>query len=167
MLRATLALLALTVSAHAGSEINLSCKGTASLFFGPPHLAGPKPVSTSLIVDLDNREVVFYEAHAEFSAGVSPQDSVLHFEWKPFLDAKGRQLPVRWVNGSTIAEDSDVQKVARIQGFEGTIDRVSGVASIVFMNTMVTPTTSPLTNPHPLDRGTQYELLCTPVKPLF
>jgi hypothetical protein len=85
----------------------------------------------------------------------NPQDLVLHFDWRSFVDAKGQAIPFD-AKGHPIPDDS----VAGLQAFEGTIDRVSGVASISY--TKVTP--GP---PNFLDRGTQYELLCKPVKPLF
>ena len=56
MLRATIALMALMVTAAQASEITLSCDGVASHFFKP----GRKPVTgLSLIVNLADRSVVW------------------------------------------------------------------------------------------------------------
>jgi hypothetical protein len=70
-------------------------------------------VTTSLIVDLDRRSVLFYGARAEFSAGVSAQDSVLHFDWKLVVDKK---------SGHPVVQDSDATGPVRGYAFEGSID---------------------------------------------
>jgi hypothetical protein len=143
MLRATIALLALTVSAQAESEITFSCNGTAT---SQLHPGGPKRVTTSLIVDRDSHSVVFDGARAGFSPGISPQDAVLRFERFWMLDRDGHL--------------TDGKGKGPLRG--GSINRVGGAATI----SQVEVTSED--DPNFRDTAaTQYELICKPVKPLF
>jgi hypothetical protein len=143
MLRATIGLLALTVSAAEAGEITLSCDGVASHMFRP---GKERVASMSLIVDLADRSVIWDGSRIALDRSIRglSDEHTLYF------------------GNSADADQIKAQGLERPKGpfyfLDGSIDRVTG-------RTRISQGAIRLDKTYPDE--TTYNLLCKPVKPLF
>jgi hypothetical protein len=148
MLRATIALLALTVASEAMAT-SLVCEGTVSENFGRS-----KPIKTQRIEVEGHRVTVFGWGPIE----ALEQNQVLSFEFK--YNSRGcDQQPLGPMPGRVEPGTPS----CHIASYSGTLDRVTGDADILVVRSDFRSWEELLKMPE----STAYDLHCKPAKPLF
>jgi hypothetical protein len=155
MLRATIALL-LTVTTVQAGEITLACEGTKAPFF---RYAKPEHVTETLVVDTENESVTWvHYGRAGFDPAFTGNDKhVAYFKWEYSKNCDDPSpMPERTPPGKPLCDS---------YSFTGSIDRVTGVASILHSHVRF-GSWADIKRPES-DNTMSYDLRCKPAQPLF